>query len=395
MKKYIALFLILLAALPLVQCSKRSNPVDVAKPQGGFFTSNYYSTNVGNDYMNDPPYRNILIYLPPGYDTSGATRYPVLYLLHGYGGDDTYYKGLYSVGNILDDMINSGEIQPMIVVTPDASNQFGGSFYTNSPEVGGRSFAGNMESFVTTDVVDYVDSTYYTLADRHHRGISGHSMGGYGAVKLAMLHNNLFGSASSMSGPLAFWGGMPYDSSFTGLFELINYVFAENGGAPNDTLDTFHRITPGPGKRLTNMMFAMASAFSPHDPANPDHTYAHFYRTIMSTGYVDLPFDSSGAPVIAVWQNWMANDVAAIAASGLAGVFAPDSTPLYIDAGDRDDLGFQFQAQAFDSLLTLSGISHTFAIYSGGGGPYIADHTMLIATRIREVLKFHNEVFKR
>ena len=395
MKKYITLFLILLVALPLVQCTKRSNPVDVVKPQGRFYTINFFSNNVNGDYMNDPPYRNILVYTPPGYDTTGATRYPALYLLHGYGGDDTYFKGLYNVGDILDDMINSGEIKPMIVVTPDANNQFGGGFYTNSPDVEGRSFAGMMQDFVTNEVVHEVDSIFYTIPDRHHRGISGHSMGGYGAVKLAMLRNDLYGSASSMSGPLAFWGGMPYDSSFTGLFELINYVFAENGGVPGDTI-TFTSIAPGPGKRLTNMMFALASAFTPHDPTNADYSCAHFYRTTMSSGYVDLPFDWSGNPMMSVWESWMANDVAAIAATGAAGVFTPDSTPLYLDAGDHDDLGLQYQTMTFDSLLTRMGVPpHTCTIYPSLISIYPADHTMLIATRLIDVLKFHNEVFNR
>src|SRR4030067_1070376 len=97
MKKILFAIAILIMALALTQCSKRDNPVD-AEPEHGFFWTLYFESNaIRGDVMEDYWFRNILVYTPPGYDgadTSGP-GYPVLYLLHGYGGTHTYFKGLY------------------------------------------------------------------------------------------------------------------------------------------------------------------------------------------------------------------------------------------------------------------------------------------------------------
>lgn len=435
MKKYAIIFLALIGGLILTQCSKRSNPVDTTTQHGRYWTLFFESNAIKNDKMQDFWFRNILVYTPPGYnpsdtlrgvatdtvyipahesiffdtlgiedtilippdtdfvygDTIAGTYYPVVYLLHGFGGTDTYFKGLYDVGEILDEMIAAGQIKPMIVATPNAINNLGGSFYTNSPDFGtGQSYAGRMQDFVTDEVTHVVDSVFNTYEDRNHRGIAGHSMGGYGAVKLAMLRNDLYGSAASMSGPLAFWGQQ--DSVFAGIVSLMPAVFAENGFTPGDQA-SFYRITPGTGKRLTNMMFAMASAFSPHDQADPDSSYAHRFVTNQFEGKLDLPFDYQGQLAMPVWQRWMANDVTALFAGGYAGVF--DSTALYFDAGDKDDLYLQYQAQVFDAVASAAGKSHQFEIYSGFSGFYSADHTSMVATRLRKVFQFHNDVFNR
>lgn len=440
MKKYGLIFIAVMAGLLLIQCSERSNPVDITQPQGHFWSLFFESSSIYNDIMTDYWYRNILVYTPPGYDagdtlkpiatgidsihpgdtlvygdttggnapdsvdiippdtffvygdTSWGTYYPVLYLLHGYGGDHTYYKGLYGLGQIMDEMILAGQIRPMIVVTPNATNNLGGSFYTNSPSFDGQSYGGKMQDFITEEVVHIVDSVFNTLPDRQHRAIAGHSMGGYGAIKLAMLRNDLFGSAASMSAPIAFWGSYPTDSSFAGFQAMFPAVFAENNFNPGDTA-AFYSIHPGTGKRLTNFMFAMAVAFSPHDPANPDTSYGHRFTTNQFAGMLDLPFDADGNLAMPVWNLWMANDVAAIFANGGEGVF--DSTALYIDAGDQDDLYLQYHAQALHQAADLFGVTHEYHIYPSMGNLYPADHTSLISDRVREVARFNDAYFHR
>jgi S-formylglutathione hydrolase FrmB len=444
MKKYAIILLSLMAALILAQCSKRSNPVDSTTAHGRYWTLFFESNAIKSDIMNDYWFRQILVYTPPGYNPADTTRgvatdsvfipqettyvdtggvidtiiappdtqivygdtiqgtyYPVLYLLHGYGGDENYFKGLYDVGGVMDEMIASGQIKPMIVVTPNATNNLGGSFYTNSPEFGGRSYAGKMQDFVTSEVIGMVDSLYNTIKDRNHRAIAGHSMGGYGAIKLAMLRNDLFGSAASMSGPLAFWGGYPQDTTFLGLASLMPYVYQENGFVPGDTA-TFYQIKPGTGKRLTNMMFAMASAFSPHDPAISDTSFAHRYTTNQFSGMVDLPFgldgqlavEPSATYPVPIWLKWMGNDVSALFMGGYGGVF--DSTALYVDAGNQDDLYLQYQAQVFDHIATAASLPHyQYSIYSGFAGFYAADHVTMISERLKVMAKFTNDAFNR
>ena len=391
----------MIAALLLTQCTKRKNPVDVNEPGGLYFTVQIRSAAIENDIMQDPPYRSVQVYTPPGYNASDTTtRYPVLYLLHGYGGTDTYFRGLFGLKESMDDMINSGKIKPMLVVTPDASNQLGGGFYTNSPDINGTSYAGRMQDFITNEVVAKIDSTFNTIPDRAHRAIAGHSMGGYGAIKIAMLRPDLFCATASMSAPLSFWGNMPNPPEgvpqFKGIFELIGQVFAENNGVPGDVA-VYNSITPGPGKRVTNMMFAMAASFSPHDPATPSQ-YAHRFTTQTFSGYVDLPFDSSGAPAMSVWSRWMANDVLAIFAGGGAGVF--DSTALYFDAGNADDLGLQYHAQVFEGAIQVANaygmhIAYKSAVYAGDDAWYPADHTMWIGERIKDVVAFSDSVFNK
>jgi len=251
-----------------------------------------------------------------------------------------------------------------------------------------------MQDFVTNEVVRVVDSVFNTVPNRAHRGIAGHSMGVYGAVKLAMLRPDLFGSAASMSGPLAFWGTNPDTNLFDGVLELLPVVYQENGFNPFDTLvagDTaaFYHISPGSGKRVTNMMFAMGSAFSPHDPTDADSSYSHYFNTGLFRGYIDLPFDVRGQLVPAVWTRWMANDVTAMFSAGLGGVF--DSTALYVDAGSVDDLGMNYHAQTF-AQVAGNRIDH-YEIYPSVLNLYPASHIGLIHERLKEVFKFHSHAF--
>lgn len=422
MKKLKVLLVAISISLPIVHCSDRENPVDVSQPSGLYFGLFFQSQSIDGDVMQDFPGRNIIVYTPPGYPEAesivpGDTTiyedppdtvitppdttfvdYPVLYLLHGYGGDHNYFKGLFGLAGTIDDLINSGQIDPMLVVTPNATNNLGGSFYTNSPDFGSGSYAGLMEDFITEEVVHVIDSVFHTIADRDHRGIAGHSMGGYGAVKLAMLRNDLFASASSMSGPLAFMGKYPDESNplALGLLTLMPAMFAENGFVPPDTA-AFYSITPGAymdsegvpkPKTLTNMMFAMAAAFSPHDPADDDTSFAHSFTTTGFTGYVDLPFDANGQLAESVWNLWMANDVTSLFAAGLGGVF--DSTALYVDCGAQDDLLLQYQAEAFGDAAGI-----TPDIYPGFGSSYPADHATYIGSRLPEVIKFHDQAFNQ
>lgn len=401
MKKITILLLIVVVLTATIQCSKRENPVDPDYPQGLLWNLSFDSQSISGDIMLDPSGRDVLVYTPPGYDLEGTTTYPVLYLLHGYGGDEIYFKAIFGLKEIMDEMIFNGEIDPMIVVTPDAGNALGGSFYTNSYAwLGGvpdttQSYAGLMQDLVTNEVVNLIDSLFHTDTDRQKRGIAGHSMGGYGAIKLAMLRADLFGSAASMSGPLAFWGDYnpddPGSATFLGLLELLPFVFAENAFTPGDTA-AFYSIAPGPGKSLTNMMFAMGSAFSPHHSSDPDTFYAHLFVS-EGTGFVgkiDLPFGADGEVALPIWNLWMANDVTALYSGGYGPAF--DNTDLYIDCGAEDDLGLYGHALVFEAVVTQD---IDFEIYGGFEDIFHPDHSTYIGERLRGVLKFHSDSFNQ
>lgn len=394
--------MVLAISLLFAGCSERKNPVVPEQPSGLYYSLEVNWPSLENSVMHEFPGREIIIYAPPGYSTFDyRTEYPVVYLLHGFGGDQNYYRALFSLAALMDDLIGSGEIEPMIVVTPDASTGLGGSFYTNSPDsiagYGGLSFGGMWEDYIS-EVIDTVDAGFHTIAFWRYRGISGHSMGGYGALRLAMTLLQpdslpMFGSASSMSAPLAFYGGYPNDTTFLGFASMLPYVYQENGFTPDDTT-VFYSISPGTGKNLTNMMFAMGVAFTPHDPANADTSTAHRFINPVTgvSGRIDLPFTADGELDSLVWQTWLYNDVTTLFRLGYGDIF--DDVDLYLDAGDQDDYLFNLQTRYFGIYASDVINQDYYEIYTGTLNQVPANHVNYVGERLRDVMKFHDHSFK-
>ena len=133
------------------------------------------------------------VYVPPSYSASPAKKYPVLYFLHGLFEDETRWSSRGQTDQIMNRMIAEGKIGEFVVAVP-----FGGtSFYTNL-----RDGSEKWEDVIVTEFVPIIESAYRVNASRLTRGISGTSMGGYGALKIAMKHPDLFGSASAHSAVL-------------------------------------------------------------------------------------------------------------------------------------------------------------------------------------------------
>ncbi len=122
------------------------------------------------------------IYLPPGYAHS-FQRYPVLYALHGYGGNYHEWNEYGLIGRA-DDLIGAGTIQPMIIVLPYGAQSYWLNHADNGPRWG---------DYTVYDVVNFIDANYRTLADRNHRAIGGLSMGGHGALQNGFNHPEVFG----------------------------------------------------------------------------------------------------------------------------------------------------------------------------------------------------------
>jgi S-formylglutathione hydrolase FrmB len=133
--------------------------------------------------------QSLFVYLPPSYGSSNK-KYPVIYYLHGYGGDA---QEAFSITRVLDEYIVADKAQDVIVVGVNGNNQFGGSFYANSP------VTGNWRDFVIKDVIRYIDGNYRTLAQADYRGITGYSMGGYAAINIAFKHPDKFKHLFSLS----------------------------------------------------------------------------------------------------------------------------------------------------------------------------------------------------
>lgn len=132
-----------------------------------------------------------LAWLPPGYD-KGRQRYPVVYLLHGYrdgGAPDFLSKG--QAGVISEQLLGQGQLTPMILICPEGED----SFYCDSSD-GQQKY----ETYLTRELLEAVDTRYRTLAEASARGIGGLSMGGFGALKLALQYPGTFKSVWSFSG---------------------------------------------------------------------------------------------------------------------------------------------------------------------------------------------------
>ena len=438
----IALVLVALAAATLFWisgCGKNENPVKDVAPSSRLpytgpvpFEVLRYSPLGGGDDMNrivSVAYSSVE---PLSIDQPPL---PVLYLLHDFEGDGDYFDR-YRLQVIMDDMFQKGEIGRMMVVTVGADTRLGGSFYRNSVT------AGKYEELITA-TMNFIERNYqvYTEGGRSARAISGHGMGGYGAMRYAAENPELFSSVSSMSGPLSLGA---VNGSW--LAEWTDKVLTENS-ARGDSAAFFNYIRadqtpPFVGSPYTKRFYAMAATFSPRalevlasypdtclicrkiagckQPRDYDSCFAcsvfaaiPLARTTLTTYTslqnrpslidncsdpvtpadlgLDFPFDWNGTRVDSVWNLWMSHDVKTYVASNPS-VFS--DIDLYFDCGAEDEFGFLEQNRDFDAALSSLGIDHVYTEYSSSQG-LVANHSNLIAERLREILKFHSDRLQR
>jgi enterochelin esterase-like enzyme len=153
----------------------------IASGSGTIERITVHGTALEGNLEGDSPDRDVTVYLPPAYASDQSRRFPVVYLLHGYGGrEDTFTTRLASLRESGDRLAIAQGFSSAIVVTPSAYTLHKGSMYSNSPTTG------DWERFVAEDLVAYMDKNYRTLPSRLSRGLAGHSMGGYGALKIGM-----------------------------------------------------------------------------------------------------------------------------------------------------------------------------------------------------------------
>jgi S-formylglutathione hydrolase FrmB len=171
--------------------------------------------------------KTLTVYLPPSYSASTGTatqRYPVLFYLHGYSGNERNWVDVGHLDRTLDSLAAAGHPEA-IVVMPDGDDSWYTTWGGLADMPACRADTVRKESadsycvpwqhyddYVAHDLVTYVDGHYRTRADRQHRGIAGLSMGGYGAVALALAYPEVFAAAASHSGVLSprFLGPVPF-----------------------------------------------------------------------------------------------------------------------------------------------------------------------------------------
>jgi S-formylglutathione hydrolase len=311
-----------------------------------------YSPAIEGNLLGDSPNRNVTIYLPPGYESSDK-HYPVIYLLHGYIGDNKLWFGKgYAKVNlepIMNELINKKTIVPMILVSPDSYNRFGGSWYINSVS------SGNWEDFIVQDVVQFVDTHFRTIANAGSRGIAGHSMGGYGTVMIAMKHPDIFSTAYGLSS-----SSLVFDPNPDNYLANYKTIFEEIYGAT--VITDFESLSWD--ARLT---LSMSVAMVPNASSPPF--------------YCDYMFNTSGEFVPSYWQKTMAFDPYTSITTYEQNIL--QLTAIRLDCGDLD--GNLQSNITFGNKLANIGIPSAFESYAG-------DHTNKLEERMKSrVLPFFSK----
>jgi S-formylglutathione hydrolase len=295
----------------------------------------------------DPADRDVTVYLPPSYGADENRRYPVVYLLHGYGGrDDTFNGRLAKLPESADRLAAAQGFSEQIVVTPNAFSLHKGSMYSSSVTTG------DWESFVAQDLVGHIDGHYRTIVNRMSRGLAGHSMGGYGAVRIGMKHPEVFSTLYIMSACCLTPTVNPRPETMAAAEAINTRAQAEEAARGRGF---------GPSASL-----ASAAAWSPN-PNNPPL-------------YLDLPVkDGKVRPDIVA--KWAAN-----APLGMLDRYAANLKAYYaitIEVGTKDNL-LASNRQLHEAMTRLK-IAHSYEEYDG-------DHTDKVGERIeRNVLPFFSK----
>jgi S-formylglutathione hydrolase len=265
-----------------------------------------FSPSLEGNLLGDSATRPINIYLPPSYNVENS-RYPVVYYLHCYTCNESTWVGC-NIQAAMDELIAQGEVQEMIIVMPNAQNKYNGSWYSNS------SVAGNYEDYITEDLVEFIDGKYRTLPQRESRAVAGGSMGGFGAMYLAIKYPDVYCAAVSHSGPLSF----------------------------NVIRGFLHSL------RNDRMFQAMAIAFSP----NPDAELLY-----------DYPTDNAGSLQDDIWQRWLEHEPTGLVSTHQENL--EQLAEIYFDHGTVDSVAPISMSRDFDRALTEAGIPHVYEEYVG------------------------------
>jgi enterochelin esterase-like enzyme len=299
-----------------------------------------HSTAVAGNLEGVSADRDVIVFLPSDYYKDKARRYPVVYALHGFFINAGQWTHEIRVPQTIEGAFAKGT-RPMIVVLPNSHTGYGGSMYSSSAT------AGDFERFIAHDVVSYIDAHYRTLPYRVSRGLVGHSMGGYGTVRIGMEHPDVFGSLYIMS-PCCL---SPFDAK---RIKPAAEKPLEELKSPADAARLPWYLLP---------QLALAAAWSP-DPKNPPL-------------YLDLPY-KNGALQPGVIAKWTANAPLAFIDQYIDNL--RDYDAIAIDVGDQDPL--RFDAGKLHGILDAYGIRNSFTIYHG-------THTSAVAYRFQDhVLPF-------
>ena len=284
--------------------------------------------------------------LPKGYnELDTITKYPVIIFLHG--ASITATEMVKSLEPFLDNFFGKllfEKLFKVIFIIPDGScKPYKGSFYTNS------ALYGNYEDYIATDMMEEIRNKYHTYSGREKWSIMGHSMGGYGAMKIALKYPEKFIGVSALSGPL----------NITYFEELLPVLLSENGSAP-----PYDFAYSG---NVTQLMFSMAGAFSPNLGATPP---------------IFFPVNSNGTIDQKVMDQWKENNPI----NFIRDWNGNPAMAIHTYCGKLDELKLEKQNQMFSDTLDKYHLPHTYK-----PDPY-GDHVNSLFTSLPQGINFLYQV---
>ena len=336
--------LLSLAALAIQPASAQTESETPVALKGKLERIKVFGRSLEGNLLGESAEPEVSIYVPPSYSTDRTRRYPVVYMLHGYTNSDLGYFGPEGrqAHVIAERAFGSGAANEMILVMPNCMNAFGGCMYSSSVTTG------DWERYVAEDLVAYMDKNYRTIPTRESRGLAGHSMGGYGTLRIAMKRPDVFSAVYALSSCCLNEGAVRA---------------RDEGPSPAESVKT---IAEARDNRQAQGTLARAAAWAPN-PSKPPL-------------YLDLPTKNGEVqPEVAV--RWAANSPVAMLDQYVSNLKKLNA--LAIDIGLQDTL--IASNEVFVAGLKRFGIPHTYETYEG-------DHGNRVPERIeRHVLPFFSK----
>jgi len=258
------------------------------------------------------------------------------------------------VGSITAGLIAVGQMDELIIVLPNAANSLAGSMYERSVLIG------DYRDYIAKDLVTYIDSKYRTIANSNARGIAGHSMGGYGALSLAMEYPDVFGAVAALSPALCDMEDNAAIDDYTAKYPLV-LGLPVPGYESEDMWNIFL------GYFEVNWLYAVAAAWTPN-LENPPF-------------YVDLPVQYPVPTIVTdVLDQWKERDLVSQVERDGANLLGK---PIFVDEG-RGPAMLMAEETGIDRLLSAlhaQGLSYTYDAFDG-------DHLTYFGYQIASCLEF-------